>query len=168
MRQFGEHYVRGLGMATRNNGLAYGYSITATASFGVLERTDPPGSLARIFLFVVASGIAFAIVSALVTRGFRQRVEREPPVVVALATAFSVVSTSAAVGIAALVGWGIGGWWPGFSAPYCRPGLTSRSPRSRSRCRAASTRPWVMPRRRSAEPLLEAFAGVSVQRDRRG
>jgi hypothetical protein len=73
-------------------------------------RTDPPGSVGRIFLFVVASGMAFAIVSALVTRGFRRRVDREPPVVVALATAFAVVSTSAGVGIAALVGWGIGGW----------------------------------------------------------
>ena len=64
----------------------------------------------RIFLFVVASGLAFAVVSALVTRGFRRRVDREPPVVVALATAFAVASTSVGVGIAALVGWGIGGW----------------------------------------------------------
>ena len=110
MRRFGEHYVRGLGMATRNNGLAYGYSITATASFGVLARTDPPYTVARIFLFVVASGIAFGVVSALVTQGFRRRVDREPPVVMALATAFAVVSTSAGVGIAALVGWGISGW----------------------------------------------------------
>jgi MFS family permease len=110
MRRFGEHYVRGLGMATRNNGLAYGYSITATASFGILVRTDPPPTVGRIFLFVVASGIAFAVVSALVTEGFRRRVEREPPVVVALATSFAMVSTSAGVGVAALVGWVVGGW----------------------------------------------------------
>jgi MFS family permease len=110
MRRFGDHYVRGLGMATRNNGLAYGYSVTATASFGILERTDPPGSVGRIFLFVVASGVAFAIVSALVTQGFRRRVDREPPVVVALANSFAVVSTSGGVGIAALVGSAIGGW----------------------------------------------------------
>lgn len=114
MRRFGEHYARGLGMATRNNGLAYGYSITATASFGVLFRTDPPGSVGRIFLFVIGSGFAFALVSALVTRGFRRRVDREPPIVVALATAFAVVSTSAGVGIAALVGWGLGGWLAWF------------------------------------------------------
>ena len=109
MRRFGDHYVRGLGMATRNNGLAYGYSITATASFAVLQRTDAPDSVPRIFLFVLANGLAFAVVSALVTRGFRRRVDREPPVVVALATAFAVVSTSAGVGIAALLGWWIGG-----------------------------------------------------------
>ncbi|HTX31351.1 MAG TPA: hypothetical protein VMD09_08190 [Solirubrobacteraceae bacterium] len=110
MRRFGEHYVRGLGMATRNNGLAYGYSITATASFGVLYRTAPPGSVARIFLFVLGNGVGFAIVSGLVTQGFRRRVDREPPVVLALATAFAVISTSVGVGIAALVGWGVGGW----------------------------------------------------------
>jgi hypothetical protein len=110
MRQFGEHYVRGLGMATRNNGLAYGYSITATAAFAVLYRTDPPASVPRIFLFVLGNGVGFAIVSGLVTQGFRRRVDREPPVVLALATAFAVISTSVGVGIAALVGWGIGGW----------------------------------------------------------
>jgi hypothetical protein len=111
MRRFGEHYVRGLGMATRNNGLAYGYSITATASFAVLDRTAAPATVGRIFAFVVANGIAFAVVSALVTRGFRRRVDREPPVVVALATSFAVLSTSIGVGIAALLGWGVGGWW---------------------------------------------------------
>jgi MFS family permease len=110
VRRFGEHYVRGLGMATRNNGLAYGYSITATASFGMLMSTDAPASVGRIFLYVIGAGIAFGIVSALVTQGFRRRVEQEPPVVLALATAFAMVSTSAGVGIAALVGWGIGGW----------------------------------------------------------
>jgi ABC-type Co2+ transport system permease subunit len=117
MRRFGEHYVRGLGMATRNNGLAYGYSITATASFAVLDRTASPASVARIFLFILGNGIGFAVVSGLVTQGFRRRVDREPPVVLALATAFAVVSTSVGVGIAALVGWGIGGWASWLIAP---------------------------------------------------
>ena len=110
MKEFGEHYRRGLGMSARNNALAYGYSVTATASFGMLAHTAGPMSILRIFMFVVGSGIAFAGVNALVTRGFRQRVEEEPPVVVALATAFALVSISAGVGIAALIGWGVGGW----------------------------------------------------------
>jgi hypothetical protein len=110
MREFGEHYVRGLGMSARNNGMAYGYSVTTTASFGMLAHTAGPMSVLRIFMFVVGSGIAFASINALVTRGFRQRVEQEPPVVVALATAFAVVSISGGVGVAALVGWGLGGW----------------------------------------------------------
>lgn len=110
MRDFGESYLRGLGTTARNNGLAFGYSVTATASFGVLARTDGPASVGRIFLFVLGSGVAFGVVAGLVTRGFRQRVEREPPVVLALATAFALSSTSAGVGAAALVGTAVGGW----------------------------------------------------------
>jgi hypothetical protein len=110
MKEFSEHYVRGLGMSARNNALAYGYSITATASFGMLAHTDGPLSVLRIFAFVIGSGIAFAGVNALVTRGYRQRVEEEPPVVVALSTSLSVVSISASVALALLLGWGLGGW----------------------------------------------------------
>jgi hypothetical protein len=97
-------------MSARNNALAFGYSVTSTASFGMLYHTAGPLSILRIFMFVLGSGIAFAGVNALVTRGFRQRVEQEPPVVVALATAFALVSISGGVGLAALIGWGVGGW----------------------------------------------------------
>lgn len=109
MHRFREHYVRGLGMSARNNALAYGYSVTATASFGVLDRLDGPASVGRIFLFIVGSGIAFAVVNALVTRGYRRRVAQEPPVVIALATSFSIASTSVAVGVAALLAATLGG-----------------------------------------------------------
>jgi hypothetical protein len=111
MRRFVDDYTRGLGMSARNNALAYGYSVTATASFGVLTDQAGPASVGRIFGFVVGASIAFAAVNALVTRGFRRRVEQEPPVVIALATSLSVISICSAVGVAALVGWGLGGWW---------------------------------------------------------
>ncbi|MFL5824532.1 MAG: hypothetical protein ACJ764_13945 [Solirubrobacteraceae bacterium] len=110
MERFREHYVRGLGMSARNNALAFGYSITATGSFGVMAVTAGPARVGRIFLFIVGAGLAFAVVNAVVTRGFRRRVEEEPPVVVALATSFSLVSASAAVGLAALLGSTLGGW----------------------------------------------------------
>jgi hypothetical protein len=97
-------------MSARNNALAYGYSVAATASFGMLVHTDGPPTVLRVFMFVTGNGIAFAGVNALVTRGFRRRVEQEPPVVVALSTSLSVVSISAAVGMVLLLGWGIGGW----------------------------------------------------------
>jgi hypothetical protein len=110
MKEFGEHYLRGLGMSARNNALAFGYSITATASFGMLLHTDGPFSVLRIFMFVLGSSIAFAGINALVTRGFSQRVDEEPPVVMALATSFSVISISAGVAVAGLLGWAVGGW----------------------------------------------------------
>jgi hypothetical protein len=109
-KELGEHYRRGLGMSAHNNALAYGYSVTATGSIAILAHTDGPLSVLRIFMFALGSGLAFAGVNALVTRGFRQRVEREPPVVMALATSFSLVSISASVGLTLLIGWGVGGW----------------------------------------------------------
>lgn len=110
MPQFTEDYLRGLGMSTSNNALAYGYSVTATASFAVLTRTDQPADIGRIFLFVAGAGLAFAGVNAIVTRGFRTRVEPEPPVVLALATSLSALSISAGVGAAVLLGIMLGGW----------------------------------------------------------
>jgi len=110
MRRFGQDYVRGLGMATHNNALAYGYSVTATSSFGLLATTAGSPNVGHIFAFLLGTGVAFAGVNALVTRGFKRRVKEEPPVVLALATSLSVVSISAAGGIAALAGWAIGGW----------------------------------------------------------
>ncbi|HEY0515697.1 MAG TPA: hypothetical protein VGD00_01135 [Solirubrobacteraceae bacterium] len=111
MGRFREDYVRGLGMATHNNALAYGYSVTAGGAFAALASTAGPSDVGRIFGFVLGASIAFAGVNALVTRGFRRRVQEEPPVVVALATSFSALSISAGVGIAALIGWQLGGWW---------------------------------------------------------
>lgn len=110
MKEFGRHYVRGLGMSARNNALAYGYSITTTASFGILVHTDGPLTVLRIFAFVIGNSLAFAGINTLVTRGFRRRAPQEPPVVVSLATSLSVVSISAGVGAAALFGWQVGGW----------------------------------------------------------
>jgi hypothetical protein len=136
MRRFGEDYVRGLGMSAHNNALAYGYSVTATASFAVLVATAGSPDVGHIFSFVLGTSLAFAGVNALVTRGFRSRVEEEPPVVLALATSLSALSISAAVGVAALLGWGLGGWLS-WALGHCSPrGPTCRSPRSRSRSRA--------------------------------
>ena len=110
MREFAEHYVRGLGMSARNNTLAYGYSIATTGSFAMLLHTDGPIDVLRIFMFVLGCSLAFAAVNALVTRVFQQRAKQEPPVVVSLATSLSFISISAAVAVAALLGWGLGGW----------------------------------------------------------
>ncbi len=110
MRGFREHYSRGLGMAARNNALAFGYSIAASASFAILDRTAHDPSVFHIFLFVIGASLGFSGVNALVTRGYRERVEQEPPVVVALATSLAVLSVSVAAGVAGLIGWVVGGW----------------------------------------------------------
>ena len=113
-----DHYLRGLGISTRNNALAYGFSISVTATFGVLQYLAGPASVGRIMLFVVGSALPFPVLNAVVTRGFRQRVEREPPLVVAVGTSLSLVSIAAAVGLAALLAWALRGWGAWLAASF--------------------------------------------------
>jgi len=49
MREFGQDYVRGLGMATHNNALAYGYSVTVASTFGLLTSTAGSPDVGHIF-----------------------------------------------------------------------------------------------------------------------
>lgn len=115
---FATHYARGLGMSTRNNSLAYGYSVAITATFGVLDRLVGRATVVEIFLFIAGASAAFALLNLVVTRGFQQRVAREPPLVVALATSLGVFSVSGGVGVAALLGWLVGGWIAWLVAPF--------------------------------------------------
>jgi MFS family permease len=103
------HYLRGLGLSTRNNTVAYGYSLTATGSYGVIS--DQKGSrIGDVFLFAVGAALAFALVNTLVTEGYRKRFPDEPGVVVAFGTSLSLLSVTAAVGTAALAGWLLRAW----------------------------------------------------------
>jgi hypothetical protein len=103
------HYLRGLGLSTRNNTLAYGYSLAATGSYAVIA--DQKGSrVGDVFLFTAGAALAFALVNALVTEGYQKRFPDEPGVVIALGTSLSVLSVAAAVGVAALAGWLLRSW----------------------------------------------------------
>ena len=97
------HFLRGLGESARTNGLAYGYSVALTGAYIVLQAGAGVPRVRDAFLFGLGASITFAAAGAFVTRGFRQRVEREPPVVVALGTALGILSISAATGSCALV-----------------------------------------------------------------
>ena len=111
------HYERGLGISTRNNTIAYGYSVGATATFAVVQELHH-ANVARIFLFILGASLPFALVNVLVTRGFRQRFPDEPGVVIALATSFSALSIAAAVGAAALLAWAAPTWLAWVCGPF--------------------------------------------------
>src|SRR5262249_40297785 len=66
-QHFGQHYIRGLGLSTRNNALAYGYSIAISGAFFVLERYRHSPSLGEIFLFLVGAALPFAVLNAALT-----------------------------------------------------------------------------------------------------
>jgi len=109
-----EHYRRGLGTALRHNQVAYGYSATTTALFGVISDESGLPNVGQCFLFIVGAGAAFAVVNASITQWFSQRLPREPSEVVALGTAISLFSMAAGLGFGTLVAWQTGPWvaWP--------------------------------------------------------
>jgi len=98
-----EHFLRGLGESARTNGLAYGYSVALAADYIVLQAGAGAPRVRDAFLFGIGASITFALAGAFITRGFRRRVEREPPLVLALGTAISVLSISAATATCALL-----------------------------------------------------------------
>jgi MFS family permease len=112
-----EHYRRGLGTALRHNQVAYAYSATLTALFGVVYDEAGQPSVGQCFLYVVGAGIAFAVVNASVTQWFSERLPREPSEVVALGTAISLFSMGAALGLGTLVAWGLRPWLAWSLAP---------------------------------------------------
>jgi MFS family permease len=103
------HFVRSVGESTRHNALAYGYSLALSGAFGVLNLEDRT-TVAGVILFGFGGALPFSIANPLVTHGFTTRVEGEPPIVLSLGTSLGFVSVAAAIGLAAFVGWLLGGW----------------------------------------------------------
>jgi hypothetical protein len=102
---FFEHVRRGFGESTRTNGLGFGYSVLVTSAFGIVHAEDGGPNVLQSFLFAIGTSITFSVLAAIVTRGFQQRVEREPPVVLSLSVALSAISISGGLGVAVLVAW---------------------------------------------------------------
>jgi hypothetical protein len=118
-----EHLMRGLASSTRHNALAYGYSLTTTASFGVLAALDHAPSVVDVFLFGIAGALTFTLATVGVTHGFRVGREEEPRVVQALGASFGVLSICGGIGLAALVGWAASGCIAWFVGPFVASGV---------------------------------------------
>jgi hypothetical protein len=112
-----QHYLRGLGLSTRHNTVAYGYTVTITVSFGALVELRGSPTIAELFLFVAGAGLAFAAVNAATTRGYSSDPPDEPAVVLSLGTSLSAISIALALGSACLIGWVVPAWpcWPAGS-----------------------------------------------------
>ncbi len=85
--------------ALRNNATAYGYSVTITASFGLLTRVLGSASVGEIFLFAAGALVSFALLEAAITRGFRERPSGESPDVIALGSSISFLSVGGGLGV---------------------------------------------------------------------
>jgi hypothetical protein len=97
-------FERGVDTATRNNVTAYGYSISITAAFAILQTSRTDTGILEIFVFAAGGVVAFAIIAALASGFFREELEDQPSNVKSLAGALSFFSVGLALGVAYLVG----------------------------------------------------------------
>ncbi len=80
-------FERGVDTATRNNVTAYGYSVSITAAFALLQASRSDTGVLEVFVFAVGAVIAFALIAAAASGFFREELEDQPSNVKALAGA---------------------------------------------------------------------------------
>jgi hypothetical protein len=115
-RSFRARYLSGIKTSVLNNAVAYGYSVTITGAFEILNATEGLPSVLDVILFTLGAVGAFSVVELLVYVGFRSELAEEPVEVVVLGSAFSFLSIGLALGMSIVVGWllnGVGGWLVG-------------------------------------------------------
>ncbi len=65
-------FERGVDTATRNNVTAYGYSVSITAAFALLQTSRSDTGDLEIFAFAGGAVVVFALVGALASGFFRE------------------------------------------------------------------------------------------------
>jgi hypothetical protein len=107
-------YRRGLHASVRNNASAYGFSVTITASFGLLTSALGTPTAPEIFAFAGGAVAAFALVEFALSLGYRRDLEDEPPNVKDVGSSVSVLSVGLAMAGTFAVGRILGGFaaWP--------------------------------------------------------
>jgi small-conductance mechanosensitive channel len=97
-------FERGVDTATRNNVTAYGYSVSITAAFAILQTSRTDTGVLEIFIFSAGAVVAFAVIAAVASGFFREELEDQSSHVKSLAGALSFFSVGLALGVAYLVG----------------------------------------------------------------
>ncbi|GAA2284024.1 hypothetical protein GCM10010415_62160 [Streptomyces atrovirens] len=95
------HVAHGIRASLRNNGQAYGYSVSITIALGLLNVEAKVSGSAPYIYFALGAAVAFSLLELLATTGFRKALEEEPSTVTAMGVSLSLVS----VGVSALLAW---------------------------------------------------------------
>jgi hypothetical protein len=108
------HLAHGLRASLRNNGQAYGFSVSITAALALLNTEAKVSGAAHILYFALGAAVAFSILQAIASKGFRKPLEQEPSTVTAMGISLSVVSVGTSVALAWATAHFIGGViaWP--------------------------------------------------------
>ncbi|ELS51312.1 hypothetical protein STVIR_7711 [Streptomyces viridochromogenes Tue57] len=96
----------------RNNGQAYGYSVSITVALALLNADAKLAGTAHLIYFALGAAVAFSLLQALASAGFRKPLEPEPSTVTAMGVSLSLVS----VGTSAVLAWGCAHYIDGVAA----------------------------------------------------
>ncbi|WP_236242667.1 hypothetical protein [Streptomyces sp. CC228A] len=107
------HVKKGLRASLRNNGQAYGFSVSITASMALLNSHTRVDGAAPVVYFALASAAA-SVLEALASHGFRKPMDEEPSATTALGISLSLASVGMSTCLAWLVADAVGGVpaWP--------------------------------------------------------
>lgn len=84
----------------RNNATAYGFSLSITSAFGLVNWAHGQPNALEVVLFVLGAAVAFVIIGSVLTPRFSLRGSTESETVVLLNGAADLLSVICAVGVA--------------------------------------------------------------------
>lgn len=97
-----EAFGRGVRTSLTNNASAYGFSVTITCAFGLVNGTHRPDDYTLpILLFAAGAGVAFVAVEMAASRAFERLSQGRGDRELLLRGAFDLVAVLIAVGVAA-------------------------------------------------------------------
>lgn len=96
-------YHRGLSTSVVNNSSAFGFSITITATSGMLSHFKGSPTAFEIVLLALSAVLGISIIEAVVSGGFRRRPDLHPTEVIMLGTAANLLSVAVSLGVVYVV-----------------------------------------------------------------
>ena len=93
----GAAYVSAVRTAVRRDSSAYGFSVTITASYGLVSKVHGDVRLLTIMFFVIGAAAAFIVTEIAVSKFFTREIDSDPGAVVVMASAINLLSIGAAV-----------------------------------------------------------------------
>jgi hypothetical protein len=117
---WGRVFLRGLNTSVSGNAEAFGFSVTITVTYGVLNAGAGQPTLPESFGFAFSAVAAFSLLNLVVAGLLLNRAPQgEPRRVVLVATATDFLAVGAGIGAAAGLRVLVGGWGLWAVAPFC-------------------------------------------------
>lgn len=101
--RFSGTVVRGLRSTVGRESTTFGFSILATVTFGLLQVTQGPPDLPRVFLYAFGAVMSFTVLEGILSHGFRNKMPQHHSQTLTLGTSLNIVSVFVGLGAALLL-----------------------------------------------------------------